>query len=125
MEVKIPPRVGPGIPVMRPPATPRVAGPRPARTEVDESVNLREVLRLLRRNVLLVALSALVFAVVAAYLAYSEPPTYESTATVRMADLRQDLTGGIDAQVPERIAGPRRDPLLSQIQVLRSRTLVG
>ena len=130
MEVQAPDRrVVPGLPVVRPgdgngrlaPAAP----PPPSGVAGDESVNVAEILRVLRRYALLVAAFALAFAGGAAWLAYRVPPAFKSIATVRMADLREGLTGGLDAAVPERMAGPRRDPLLSQIEVMRSRTLLG
>ncbi len=110
---------------MRPGENGRGATPTPgARDGTGESINLQEVMRVLRRHLLLVSVFALSFAGISAWVALRTPPTYESTATVRLADLRSGLTGGLGDPVAERMAG-RRDPLLSQMEVMRSRTLVG
>lgn len=126
MEVQVPDRrVLPGVPVMRPGENGRGATPVPgARPDGGESINLQEVLRVLRRHLLLVSVFALSFAAISAWVALRTPPTFESTATVRLADLRSGLTGGLGDPAVERMAG-RRDPLLSQMEVMRSRTLVG
>jgi tyrosine-protein kinase Etk/Wzc len=125
MEVQVPDRVLPGVPVMRPGENGRGASPVPGvRADGGESINLQEVLRVLRRHLLLVSLFALSFAGIFAWVALRTPPSYESTATVRLADLRSGLTGGLGDPVAERITG-RRDPLLSQMEVMKSRTLVG
>jgi capsular exopolysaccharide synthesis family protein len=116
-------RVVPGLPMVRSGENGRhPSGPAP-RDDGSESLNLHEVMRVLRRHLLLVAGFALAFAGAFAYLTLRTPPVYESTATVRLADLRQGLTGGLDNPVAERIG--RRDPLLSQLEVMRSRTLLG
>jgi capsular exopolysaccharide synthesis family protein len=110
---------------MPPPAeNGRPAPGLPPRQGSGESINLQEILRLLRRHLLLVAAFPLVFGLVATWLALRAPAAYQSIATVRLADLRQNLTAGLGDPVAERMAG-RRDPLLSQIEVMRSRTLVG
>lgn len=114
----------PGVPMVRAPGTGRVPAPQAPPPDGDESVNLQEVARVLRRHLLLVVSVALAFGGIAAWLAYRVPPTYESTATVRMTDLRESLTGGLDPRA-ERVVMGRRDPLLSQIEVVRSRTLLG
>jgi capsular exopolysaccharide synthesis family protein len=125
MEVRVPDRrVLPGVPVVRPAENGRATVPAPAARGDGESINLHEVLRVLRRHLLLVSAFALAFAGISAYAALRTPPTYESMATVRLADLRSGLTGGLGDPVAERMGG-RRDPLLSQMEVMRSRTLVG
>jgi capsular exopolysaccharide synthesis family protein len=64
-------------------------------------------------------------AVVAAatYVVLTERPVYTATAVLRLGDARRALTSGIEApDVPiERLASP----LLSQIQLIRSRALIG
>jgi capsular exopolysaccharide synthesis family protein len=124
MEVQVSDRrVVPGLPVVRSADNGRPPGLSPR--EDSESINLQEVVRVLRRHVLLVSAFALVFAGGAAYMALRTPPTFESTATVRLADQRQSLTAGLDNPATSPIGGVRRDPLLSQIEVMRSRTLMG
>lgn len=117
-------RVLPAVPADRPAENGRGSTPPPGARGDGESINLQEVVRVLRRHLLLVSVFALVFGGISAWLALRTPPTYESMATVRLADLRSGLTGGLGDPVAERVTG-RRDPLLSQMEVMRSRTLVG
>lgn len=126
MEVQVSDRrVLPGVPVVRPGENGRAGqGPPGHRPDAGDSVNLQEILRVVRRHLLLIGVFALAFAAVFAWVALRTPANYESTATVRLADLRSSLTGGLGDPMAERVAG-RRDPLLSQMEVMRSRTLVG
>jgi capsular exopolysaccharide synthesis family protein len=91
-----------------------------------EELDLLALVQLLRRNLWLILLVAALTTAVAAWLAFTRAHVYQSQATVRLANQRSNLTGGLDAMGPaERVIGPQRDPLLSQIEVLRSRTVMG
>lgn len=100
-----------------------VAGAAPPQ-ERDE-LDLRALLHLVRRNLWLIAVVTVLTTVAAAYVAFTRPNVYQSQATVRLADQRRNLTGGLDGGAAERVIGVTRDPLLSQIEVLRSRTVLG
>jgi capsular exopolysaccharide synthesis family protein len=126
MDVQVPDRgVVPAIPVARPAENGRRPGALPPQGVVDESLNIGEIVRVIRRHLLLVAACAMAFGGIMAWMAYRTPPRYESTATVRLADLRSNLTAGLDGAASERVGGGRRDPLLSQMEVMRSRTVMG
>jgi tyrosine-protein kinase Etk/Wzc len=86
--------------------------------------DLHEVVGLVRRNLVAIVLVAVTVAGVAAFWAYTRPPRYTATAVVRLSDVRRSLTGGIEEQAMERLTGAVTDPVLSQIEVLRSRSLV-
>src|SRR4051812_32652090 len=58
-----------------------------------------------------------------ALLIFGSPPQYSARATIRMASERRTLTSGVE-DAPQALDRPV-DPLLSAVQVLTSRTLVG
>jgi succinoglycan biosynthesis transport protein ExoP len=89
------------------------------------SLDLRELLGTIRRHWLLVAAVAALVTAGVGYPALTRPDSYRSEATVRLADVRGSLTDGIGDPSMDRIALGRRDPLLSQVEVLRSRSLLG
>lgn len=91
----------------------------------EGAADVRELFALVRRNLLLILAVAVATTAVAAYLAVKQPTRYAATAAVRIADVRRSLTGGIEEQAMERFTGSMTDPVLSQIEVLRSRTLIG
>lgn len=87
--------------------------------EEEETVDLRELLAVLRRQAWLVlAVTAAVFGI-AAFMVLRQVPQYQATAVLRLLDERRVLTGGV-AGVAQDMIG-QVDPLLSQMQVLRSR----
>lgn len=123
-------RAGPVVPAVRVARTPvapagpaaDVAGPETTLLAVD----LHALLGVFRRHAYLIAAVALACTGLAFWYARSRPPQYESDARIRVADLRRSLTGGIEEQAMERLAGGTPvDPVLSQIEVLRSRTVIG
>jgi uncharacterized protein involved in exopolysaccharide biosynthesis len=88
-------------------------------------LDLRAALAVLRRHVRIVAGVTAVSVAVAAYIGFRTPPIYRAIGVVRLASAREALTTGI-------VEGPRytqwgqsADPLLSQIEVLRSRGIAG
>lgn len=113
-------------------STPELYGPigPPHRPQADadaaEAVDLREVLAVLRRHArLILGVTLLIFAG-AAYLVYTQQPQYLARAVIRLQDQRQALTGGIQGTAAvEQVLGKKNDPLLSQIQIMRSRGAAG
>ncbi|MEP7087180.1 MAG: Wzz/FepE/Etk N-terminal domain-containing protein, partial [Gemmatimonadota bacterium] len=104
-------------------AWPRIiAAPVTGAAAGGELGDLKEILGIARRRRWVLALCALGGAGIAAYLAYQAKPVYLATASVRIADARQSIAGGI-ADVPRDNYGGSFgvDPVLSQIQVLKSR----
>ena len=85
---------------------------------------LQEFLRTLRRNVgLVVALTTLACGGFAAYRVYSQPPQFRAGASVRITNIPQEMTAGIGGQDPGAPMAISVDPVLSQIQVLKSRAV--
>ena len=84
--------------------------------------DLKEILGIVRRRRWLVLSFASLGAGIAAYFAYSAKPVFLASASVRIADARNALSGGI-ADAPRDNIGSSYsvDPVLSQIQVLKSR----
>jgi len=83
--------------------------------------DLRVWLAVVRRHVRVAA--TVTGAVIAAtiYLAYTKSTKYRATAVVRLVDTRRALAGSlVDGAAPDK-AVPSADPVLSQVEVLRSR----
>jgi len=84
--------------------------------------DFKQLLMLLRRRIGFVAgIAALIVFVVALFVVL-ERPVYRSTATVRLAYPRRALTVGVE-DLPAK--DQRSDPLLSLIELLRGRGIVG
>ncbi len=84
--------------------------------------DLKEILGIVRRRRWLVLLIAAAGAGIAGYFAYTAKPVYLASASVRIADSRNAISGGI-ADAPRDNIGSSYtvDPVLSQVQVLKSR----
>jgi succinoglycan biosynthesis transport protein ExoP len=84
--------------------------------------DLKEILAIIRRRKWLVLFMAACASAVAGYFAYTKTPIYLAAASVRIADERRAISGGI-ADAPSANIGSSYwvDPVLSQIQVLKSR----
>lgn len=88
------------------------------------TVGVDELLAMLRRHVRLVLGVVAITVVAAGILAYVIAPVYRAVALIRLWDPRRALTGGVvdnPATTDERFA----DPLLSQVELLTSRTVAG
>jgi succinoglycan biosynthesis transport protein ExoP len=116
-----PGETAPATSVSVPSAWPRVLtsadAPRPG-----DLGDLKEILGIVRRRRWLVLFFATASAGIAAYFAYAAKPVYLASASVRIADARRAISGGI-ADAPRDNIGSSYsvDPVLSQIQVLKSR----
>jgi succinoglycan biosynthesis transport protein ExoP len=82
-----------------------------------------DMLPALRRRALLVAAIAATIIIVAAYFVLTEQPVYTATAVLRLGDARRALTSGIET--PDMPVERLTSPLLSQLQLVRSRALIG
>lgn len=90
-----------------------------ARTDI---ITLSEIITTVRRRwPVLLGGAALGFAVAAVWVATSVP-SYRATAVLRVGEVREAVTSGIEARVrePERYV----NPLTSQVQLIRSRSLI-
>src|SRR5919202_5977694 len=88
-----------------------------------EAVDLKEVLATLRRHLWVVVAIALASAGVAAYVAYTARPVYRTEAVIRLEDNQRAMTSGLDEPVKTTIPRSWTDPLQSQLQVLKSRSV--
>ena len=97
-------------------------GGTPERPGRGGNMVLRSLLGVPRRHKVLVISVATVVVAATVFLIERERPVYRTTAAIRIADARSALTSGVeDAEMPERATRP----MLSHVQVLRSRTLAG
>jgi tyrosine-protein kinase Etk/Wzc len=99
--------------------------PLPTETEPElENVDIKELLATIRRRWKLVSAITLA-SMLAAWVANKlQTPKYEAMATIRLEDTRKQMTNGIDQ--PQAVYGGIAmwaDPILSQLQVLESRTV--
>src|SRR5712692_1492366 len=114
-------------PVGRRAAHPRA--PLPAATSLaaglEPAPNLRDWLVVLRTHVrLAVGVTAAVVAV-AAWLVYTSPPTYRAKAVIRLVDAPRALAGALVDGARSDVTLRTADPVLSQVEVLRSRATAG
>lgn len=87
---------------------------------------LKALLGTLRRNALLIALVAAVTVGTAAYKLAQQLPVYRATALIRLVDTRQSMTGNLGGIIPTTPGGGQRaDPVLSQLEVLKGRLVMG
>lgn len=92
--------------------------------DYPDTVNLREVLSMLRRHLGLIAAIALLVTSAAAFVVLSQPAKYRATALLRLKDERGAMTAGLDdAGLKGLLMGRTTDPLLSEIEVLKSRAV--
>lgn len=101
------------------------AGPAPVHPDPSYGTGLKEFVGVLRRHWLLILLVVTASMGITGYVVYTAAPVYRATAVIRLIDQRRALTGGLEDAALERVAGVSNDPLLSEIQVLKSRAVVG
>jgi tyrosine-protein kinase Etk/Wzc len=91
-------------------------------TEGSASVSFRQMLGVVRRRYVLILAATILGAAAGVFLASQAPVSYEATAMLRLAGERQQITGDEEAA-----PGLSRsaDPMLSIIQLLRSRAVAG
>jgi hypothetical protein len=88
-------------------------------------LNLRDWFGLLRRHFLLVAAVTSAAVAVATYVAYTSQPVYRATSVVRLVDARRALAGNlVDGEQQGGVLHPA-NPVLSQVEMLRSRAIAG
>jgi capsular exopolysaccharide synthesis family protein len=89
----------------------------------SEAVSVREILGVLGYHKRMIALLTAVCVLAAGFLAFTESRVYRAQAVIRLSDVRPILMN--EREVPEIGLSRATDPLLSRIEVLRSRTLIG
>lgn len=98
------------------------AAPDPAPAP-GEGLPLREYLLALRRHIWLVLAAVFVSTSIAALRISREAPRYAAASAVQLVNPRQELAGEIGTGTTDQLPGWYTDPILSQIQVLRSRAV--
>ena len=96
------------------------SGPKPA-----EDAQLQDLLGSLRRHWLLISVISLVAGAAMTWWVTRQIPMYAATAVIRIADARSAMTGGLADNVDEAVLGEKADPLISHLQILKSRELIG
>ncbi|MBX6331561.1 MAG: polysaccharide biosynthesis tyrosine autokinase [Gemmatimonadaceae bacterium] len=95
--------------------------------EADASLvplDLREILAILRRRIALILGVTAVAAGIATYFALTAPPRYQAVGTMRLTDTRRQLTSGL-VDAADNAPRMSSDPVLTEIAVLTSRSVVG
>lgn len=108
----------PQLPLLH--SQPQAADPTAA---PGEGIPLREYVGALRRHLWLVLAAVLVSVGFAAYRISQEPPRFTAGSAVRLVNPRQELAGEIGTGQSDQLQGWYTDPILSQVQVLRSRAV--
>jgi succinoglycan biosynthesis transport protein ExoP len=88
-----------------------------------DGITVASLLRAVRQHLLLAGAVALLTLTATAFLLYRERPQYRATAVLRMASERRTLATGVDN--PPATTERTVDPLLSLVQILNSRSLLG
>lgn len=98
--------------------------PVAAKRSGSRDPEIRDYYRSIRRHLVLVLGLVGIATAVAAFFLFTSPPLYRARAVIQIEDARGALTGGLDAAPAiggtQRVLGNMVDPLLSQIQILRS-----
>jgi polysaccharide biosynthesis transport protein len=106
---------------LAPPSAGGVDSPPPG----TEPLNLREWLVAVRRHWLLATTVAAAVLMVAGYVAYTSARVYRATSVVRLVDARRALAGGLVDREDQEGGSPSANPVLSQVEMLRSRAIAG
>jgi capsular exopolysaccharide synthesis family protein len=107
-----------------PPPGPVWGEPEPQDSGPSDEIELTELLGILKRRWLLVlSLTSLCVSAAAALIWFDEP-SYQSSAVLRLEDQRGSMTGALDP-LAERALGRRTDPLQTELQVIRSTSVIG
>jgi tyrosine-protein kinase Etk/Wzc len=91
--------------------------------ETAGMVSFRQALAVVRRRFQLILAVTAIGAALGLFLASREPTSYKASAMLRLAGERQAITGVEEGQAPN--LGRTADPMLSIIELLRSRTVAG
>jgi capsular exopolysaccharide synthesis family protein len=91
----------------------------------DHRVDLREVWGVLRRHLAVILSVAATVSVATAFVVLRQPAEYKASALVRLKDARSAMTAGLGdaAGLQGLMMGRTTDPLLSELEVLKSRAV--
>src|SRR2546428_4579578 len=88
------------------------------------TVRLDDLFAIVRRHIRLVLGVAAAVVAAAGYVAFVTGPVYRAVAVIRLSDPRRALTGGV-VDDPARADDRFTDPVLSQVELLKSGTVAG
>jgi capsular exopolysaccharide synthesis family protein len=97
----------------------------PDEAEGREGIPMREYLEALRRYLWLVLAAVGLSVGFAGYRLSQELPMYMASTAIRLVDPRVAMSGDLEAGEPGQLPGWYTDPILSQIQLLKSRNVAG
>ena len=92
-------------------------------SQASSSVSLHQVFGVFRRHYRVVLALTALGAAAGGFLVYKAPAEYQAQATLRLAGERRALTGQIESPTPD--IARTTDPLLSLIELVRSRSVMG
>jgi polysaccharide biosynthesis transport protein len=98
---------------------------QPGEALAVETVYAREIFSILRRRAWIVLGAPALALAVALFILHRQEPMYRASALILIKDYRREVAGGIEDAINERPVGRFSDALLSQIELLRSRAVVG
>lgn len=110
-----------------PARTPRAAPRRPSKSPdaPSDTIQLRQIFGVLRRNRWLILAVVIAAVGVSAYFAFTSKLAYRATGSIRLVNRRQALAGKLTEEGQQTSVATYGDPLRTQIQVLTSRTVAG
>jgi capsular exopolysaccharide synthesis family protein len=112
-----------GVVQVGPPLVPAPDAPDPFGTaEPSGGLQLKASLALIWRHRWMVLAAGVLGLAAAAYLVSQEPPRFESSAVIRLSDPRRGMVPG--ENLTPALGGNRVDPLLSQLEIMRSRSVM-
>ena len=86
-----------------------------------ETVDLREVMAVLRRHAAMILAIAVLITGLSAYYVLRQPAEFSAGAIIRLKDVRGAITAGTgDAGMEALMLGRQTDPLLSELEILES-----
>jgi len=103
---------------------PGTVAPAASEYRVEQTVSISQILGVLRRRWRIVFTMTAVGVAIGGFLAAREPPTFQANALIRLAGERRQLTGNMD-QPESELLGRSADPMLSLVELIRSRSVLG
>ena len=104
-------------------AGPDQGAPAAADGAASQTISLGHFIGVVRRRWKLILALAAVGAILGGVLGARTPASYRAVAMLRLANERRAMTGDIEAAPP--VLGRNTDPILSTIQLIRSRNVMG
>jgi capsular exopolysaccharide synthesis family protein len=96
-----------------------------ASAPTSDGTQVKDLLRVLRRDWRLIAVVTIAIFGIAAYMAFSTVPMYQAHAVIRLADSRRAFTGGFDDYSTQTQLGRTTNPITSELEVLQGRAVLG